>query len=69
MSKISTLNYLINSYYAGKEETEQHQISANDSEIIEFEPSSKSIEAILNFSSQYKVLKSVKAGNIELNLN
>lgn len=73
MSKFSTLNYLINSYNAGKSEVEIHTINLNCSpdsnDQFEFEPSQKSIDAILNFASQYKVLKSDKAGSIELNLN
>ena len=36
---------------------------------IGFEPSKSSIDAILNFASQYEVLQSHKTGNIELNLN
>ena len=76
MSKLSTLNYLINSYQAGKKEIEHFQLSDRHSEIynpdvdqIGFEPSQNSINAILNFASQYDVLQSNKTGNIELNLN
>jgi hypothetical protein len=76
MSKLSTLNYLINSYQAGKKEVELFQFSENNSETcitdvdqIGFEPSPKSIAAILNFASQYEVLQSRETGNIELNLN
>jgi hypothetical protein len=76
MSKFSTLNYLINSYQAGKKEVELFQFAAENSEDynldfdqIGFEPSQSSIEAILNFASQCGVLQSSKTGNIELNLN
>ncbi len=76
MSKLSTLNYLINSYQAGKKEVELFQLSEEVSEKdmleldqIGFEPSQNSIDAILNFASQYDVLHSEKTGNIELNLN
>lgn len=76
MSKFSTLNYLINSYQAGKKEVELFQYSTGSSENyiqdidqIGFEPSAKSIDAILSFASQYEVLKSCKTGDIELNLN
>ena len=75
MSRFSTLNYLINSYYAGEKEVESIQITLNDfdnamkSDVLENEPSQKSIDAILNFAKQYEVLKSVRTGNIELNLN
>jgi hypothetical protein len=73
MSKFSTLNYLINSYNAGTSEVEIQTInlakrSAKAGQ-IEFEPSQKSINAILSFATQYEVLKSTKAGSIELNLN
>ena len=72
MSKFSTLNYLINSYYAGKKEIEILQ--SNDSNEFDlnqlgFEPSQSSIDAILNFASQFGVIKSGNVGNIELNLN
>lgn len=76
MSKLSTLNYLVNSYYAGKKEVETLQIIGFPSEYFEtntnqteFDPSQKSIDAILRFASQYEVLQSSKTGNIELNLN
>ena len=76
MSKFSTLNYLINSYQAGKKEIELFHISENSSETsysvddqIGFEPSQNSIQAILNFASQYEVLHTLRTGNIELNLN
>ena len=71
MSKLSTLNYLISSYYEGKKEIEILNLNNPDSSLhqLEFEPSSESINAILNFASQYDVLKSKKTGNIELNLN
>jgi hypothetical protein len=76
MSKFSTLNYLINSYQAGKREIEQLQFHKEYNTIqrlnvdqSEFEPSQESIQAILNFASQYEVLQSEKTGNIELNLN
>lgn len=73
MSKFSTLNYLINSYEAGKKEVELFQFVPENCNIhldqIGFEPSQSSIDSILNFASQYKVLQSRKNGNIELNLN
>ena len=73
MSKLSTLNYLINSYNAGTNEVEIQILnltdSSTDNDQFEFEPSKKSIDAILNFASQYNVLKSAKTGSIELNLN
>ncbi len=73
MSKFSTLNYLINSYQAGKKEVELFQYTSEnyilDIDQIGFEPSAKSIESILSFASQYEVLKSCNTGDIELNLN
>ncbi len=74
MNKLSTLNYLISSYYEGKKEVEilNFNNTCNEDVIFNqagFEPSSKSIDAILNFASQFDVLKSQKTGNIELNLN
>lgn len=74
MSKFSTLNYLINSYYAGKKELEILKTNDfDDSEMdinqFGFEPSQSSIDAILNFASQLGALKSENVGNIELNLN
>jgi len=76
MSKLSTLDYLVNSYYAGKKEVEilRHVGYTSDffdasSDQDTFEPSQSSIDAILNFASQYEVVKSRRTGNIELNLN
>lgn len=70
MSKLSTLNYLINSYQAGKKEVEilQHNFDVTDDK-LGFEPSESCINSILNFASQYEVLKSTNTGSIELNLN
>ncbi len=73
MSKLSTLNYLINSYQAGKKEVELLQYNFKEcdgtDDQFDFEPSESCINSILNFASQYEVLKSIKTGNIELNLN
>ncbi len=76
MSKPSTLNFLANSYYAGKKEVNifhYHGFSSDNSgsnpDLSFFEPSQDSIDKILNFASQYEVLNSRKTGNIELNLN
>ncbi len=74
MSKFSTLNYLINSYYASKKEVEILHLNNSvefDDDFNQngFEPSQSSINAILNFASQLEVLKSGNVGNIELNLN
>jgi len=75
MSKFSTLNYLINSYFDGNKEIESFSTADNDFndvmdfDVMKYEPSQSSIDAILNFASQYEVLKSKNTGNIELNLN
>ena len=76
MSKLSTLNFLVNSYYAGTKEVEILQYAGYPSDIFDasseldkFEPSQSSIDAILNFASQYEVVNSRSTGNIELNLN
>ncbi len=75
MSKFSTLNYLINSYCDGEKEVESFQVGVNnfndtmELNEIGYEPSQKCIDEILSFASQYEVLKSSRAGNIELNLN
>lgn len=75
MSKISTLNFLINSYNNGvlnslnikSEEVVSNYYLNNDQ--FGYEPSELSIQSILNFASQYEVVKSSQTGNIELNLN
>jgi len=75
MSRFSTLNYMIISYYSGRKEVNllQNVVSdfdnAMDLDKMEYEPSLKSINAILSFASQCEVLKSKSTGNIELNLN
>lgn len=76
MNKLFTLNYLISSYRAGKGEVEFLQHPAIDFEECNwdlnrmvFEPSQSSMDAILNFASQYEVLHSHQVGTIELNLN
>lgn len=74
MSKFSTLNYLINSYYSGKKEVEfiqsvDFENFDMDIDQLGYEPSQSSIDAILSFASQLEILKSGNVGNIELNLN
>lgn len=77
MNKIFTLNYLINSYKAGVAEAKMYsECSAQDCEEsilkrnhTEYEPSQRSIDAILNFASQYEVIPSNSTGPVELNLN
>lgn len=76
MSKRSTLNYLINSYQAGKREVEllrfSDEVSEYDMVNLEqcgLEPPQNSIDKILSFALQYDVLQSEQTGSIELNLN
>lgn len=75
MSRFSTFNFLINSYYDGMKEFDCLQdpeavfdeiMSADE---VGFEPSQGCIDAVMEFASQYDVLKSETAGTIELNLN
>jgi hypothetical protein len=73
MSKLSTLNFLINSYQTGIKEVEIlqyniHERTACDDQ-VGFEPAQSSIDVILNFASQYEVIKTKGTGNVELNLN
>lgn len=76
MSKLFTLNYLINSYRSGQVEmkllqypVEDFEDSIPDINHIELEPKQSSIDAILRYASQYEVLESGETGTIELNLN
>ncbi|MGE5395758.1 MAG: hypothetical protein ACM3P1_13530 [Candidatus Saccharibacteria bacterium] len=77
MNKISTLNYLINSYKAGVAEAKlyrEYPVEDCEESILkrnytEYEPSQHSIDAILNFASQYEVMPSRNTGPVELNLN
>lgn len=76
MRKISTLNYLINSYQAGKRNVDCTYLSAFNNEknqelkaTEENVPSQSCIDAILSFAAQYDVLNSQRTGSIELNLN
>ena len=76
MNKFFTLNFLISSFGAGKGKVTSFQHPTNDFgqgtlniDQIGFEPSQSSLDAILNFASQYNVLHSRQAGTIELNLN
>jgi len=76
MNKFFTFNYLISSYWAGKGKVTSFQHPTKhfgdctlDINQIGFEPSQSSMDAILNFASQYEVLNSHQTGTIELNLN
>lgn len=75
MSRFSTFNFLINSYYAGMKELDFLQdpdTVFNDvmnAEEVGFEPSKDCLDAVMSFASQYEVLKSESTGTIELNLN
>jgi hypothetical protein len=76
MNKFFTLNYLINSYKSGQAECKLYQYPAADFDesildrnIVEVEPLQSSIDAILDYASQYEVVESEQTGKIELNLN
>ena len=76
MEKNSTLFYFINTYHnekisLGKLDLggEKQDVKKRESKQHLFEPSTKSVNAILNFSKSYDVLFSEVAGCIELNKN
>ncbi|MCK5730433.1 MAG: hypothetical protein KAH68_05130 [Draconibacterium sp.] len=70
MKKHSTLIYLVNSFQA--EEAAQNRaddVIGNQLTVMEFEPSERSIENILNFARSYEVLETESVGYAEMNLN
>lgn len=75
MSQFSTLNFLINSYYAGMKESNflsEPETVFDDimnGDEVGFEPSETCLEAVMSFALQYDVVKTESAGAIELNLN
>jgi hypothetical protein len=75
MRKLSTLRYAISSYDVNKKQIERIiQLSDYENYDLDFEefgyePPQSCVDAILNFASQFDVLKSGNVGTIELNLN
>ena len=70
MKKHSTLIYLVNGFQA--EEVSQNRgadVIGNQLTAMEFEPSERSLENILNFARSYEVLETESAGYAEMNLN
>lgn len=70
MKKHSTLIYLVNSFQT--EETTQirvDNVSENELTAMEFNPSERSIENILNFARSYEVLETESSGYVEMILN
>ena len=70
MKKHSTLIYLVNNFQT--EETTQNRVDdviENSLTTMEFEPSERSIENILNFARSYEVLETDSTGYVEMNLN
>ena len=70
MKKHSTLIYLVNSFQT--EETTQirvDNVSENELTAMEFNPSERSIENILNFARSYEVLETESTGYVEMILN
>lgn len=70
MKKHSTLIYLVNNFQT--EEATQNRVDdviENQLTAMEFEPSERSIENILNFARSYDVLESESTGYVEMNLN
>ena len=70
MKKHSTLIYLVNNFQA--EEAIQNRVGnviENELTAMEFNPSERSIENILNFARSYEVLKTESTGYVEMILN
>ncbi len=70
MKKHSTLIYLVNNFHT--EETTQNRVDdviENELTAMDFEPSKRSIESILNFACSYEVLETESTGYAEMILN
>ncbi len=70
MKKHSTLIYLVNNFQA--EEAIQNRVGnviENELTAMEFNPSERSIENILNFARSYEVLETESTGYVEMILN
>ncbi len=71
MKKSSTLIYFVNNFKTEKE-TQKRVDSESDYALLakmDFEPSERSIENILNFARSYEVLETESSGYVEMNLN
>lgn len=70
MKKHSTLIYLVNNFQT--EEAAQNRVDdviGNELTAMEFNPSERSIENILNFARSYEVLETESTGYVEMILN
>jgi len=70
MKKHSTLIYLVNNFQTGESTTNRvDDVIGNQLTAMEFEPSERSIENIMNFARSYKVIETESTGYAEMILN
>lgn len=70
MKKNSTLIYLVNNFQTEDAAyKEVDKVIGNALTAMDFEPSKRSIDNILNFARSYEVLESKNTGHVEMNLN
>jgi diacylglycerol kinase family enzyme len=70
MKKNSTLIYFVNNF--NSEEKNQCRVEDVDTDLLtamEFNPSERSIENIMNFARSYEVFETENTGQIEMILN
>ena len=71
MKKNSTLIYFVNNFKSEKKTCKKVENKSNFALLakMDFEPSERSIENILNFARSYEVLETESSGYVEMNLN
>ena len=70
MKRNSTLIYLVKIFQSNKSKINCiDYIIENELTAMEFNPSERSIENILNFARSYEVLETKSSGYVEMNLN
>ena len=72
MRNYSTLVYLVNNFREemnSKDTFELDEGVENSFTSMDFEPSKRSIQSILDFASSYEVLETENTGYVDLNLN
>ncbi len=70
MKKHSTLIYLVNNFQTDVEtQSRVDDVIENELTAMEFNPSERSIENILNFARSYEVLETESTGYVEMILN
>ena len=70
MKKHSTLIYLVNNFQTDVEtQSGVDDVIENELTAMEFNPSERSIENILNFARSYEVLETRSTGYVEMILN